>query len=237
MAPTSSNTVDKHLAIDNGNSELPKSAKPETEKGASKDAITQRNQLESPLLRLPGELRNRIYSYVLGNHIIDQYGLLEDGETYKEKCMCCTLAEYGRYSSSPPLYIKSLLTLPSTCKQLYTETHMLIFTLNILQLGHIVEFKEEVFDVLPERAKNAITRVRVDSGALYDLERCTYGAYMRFETPTMHREIYRHMLVELRGLKKMEVVPPRNYFEGLRLAAKYALDVHEHLELVYFAED
>jgi len=76
------------------------------------------NQRSSPLLQLPGELRNTIYAHVLGNHSIDVQ------EEY--------WPQRFRISISPfqvqPHHITALLR---TCRQIHAETHLLPFTLNI----------------------------------------------------------------------------------------------------------
>ncbi|KAF3001309.1 hypothetical protein E8E13_005142 [Curvularia kusanoi] len=81
-----------------------------TQDGASKDItnvaqLPMLNSESSPLLRLPGELRNIIYGYVLGGHTF--------GETWENK-------------KPPQHFLASLLV----CRQIYNEARMLVFELN-----------------------------------------------------------------------------------------------------------
>jgi len=63
---------------------------------------------QSPLLRLPAELRNAIYEYVLCNKFITVKGI-----------------------SPPP----SMLGLPRTCRQIYQETELLSYSGNTFQVA------------------------------------------------------------------------------------------------------
>jgi hypothetical protein len=78
-----------------------------------------RNKHESPLLRLPGEIRNEIYAYVLGNkHYCVATSNHIDHDTGQ------TLSPNGFLTSSKDL---ALLTV---CRQIHTEAHLLPFVLN-----------------------------------------------------------------------------------------------------------
>ncbi|KAF1830338.1 hypothetical protein BDW02DRAFT_633741 [Decorospora gaudefroyi] len=73
-------------------------------------AITSLNVRNSPLLRLPGELRIKIYGYVLRQ---DEYWVI------------------GHGGPTPAWYKPgNRLALLSACRQLYQETHLLPFALN-----------------------------------------------------------------------------------------------------------
>lgn len=75
-------------------------------------------QPASPLLRLPGEIRNRIYEYVFSDHMIcprrDWNG------TIKLKCVPTTR---GRHNNS----FESFIALTKTCRQICEETRLLPF--------------------------------------------------------------------------------------------------------------
>lgn len=75
-------------------------------------------QPASPLLRLPGEIRNRIYEYVFSDHRIwprkDWHG------TIKLKCVPATR---GRYNNS----FERFIALTKTCRQIREETRLLPF--------------------------------------------------------------------------------------------------------------
>ncbi|KAF1959405.1 hypothetical protein CC80DRAFT_490333 [Byssothecium circinans] len=85
--------------------------------------ITARNQQLSPLLRLPAELRNKIYSLVLGG---------------------CNIPD------DLPLTRPHFLALLATCRQTNTETRTLPFTLNTVllhegnDLGKLVRYPNRI---------------------------------------------------------------------------------------------
>ncbi|KAF1912565.1 hypothetical protein BDU57DRAFT_417852, partial [Ampelomyces quisqualis] len=77
------------------------------------------------LLRLPGELRNRIYEYAIGGNEVRRvskwFGSWMVFETTSD---CC-----GTYSSEA---WEALNNLPRVCRQLRGETRVLPFRLNTL---------------------------------------------------------------------------------------------------------
>ncbi|KAF2253551.1 hypothetical protein BU26DRAFT_560846 [Trematosphaeria pertusa] len=93
-------------------------------------AITLTNQLQSPLLRLPGELRNRIYALVLGGMEIyaveggskDIIAVGQPAGTYPTKLRC----------------LRNFLALTAVCRQIHAESALLPYELNSFgqQKGH-----------------------------------------------------------------------------------------------------
>ncbi|KAH7086856.1 hypothetical protein FB567DRAFT_526366 [Paraphoma chrysanthemicola] len=111
-----------------------------------RDAITRRNQLESPLLRLPAELRNEICKLVLGNTEISflpwvplPWGLF--------------IHHYGRY------YGTYVLSLTQVCRQLHQETQLLPFQLNNFVVRH--ERPRELLKVFEPKQSGAIRSMKV----------------------------------------------------------------------------
>jgi hypothetical protein len=78
---------------------------------------SQQNQQQSPLLKLPGELRNRVYEYALG------------GTIWTVGCTTAT-GSYG-VNYEDRTHQKSL---PLTCRQLYLETILLVYSLKTFRL-------------------------------------------------------------------------------------------------------
>jgi hypothetical protein len=79
----------------------------------------ERNQRESPLLRLPGELRNRIYGYALG-----RMRFFINGSRW-----------YGKLEADaegPELSLHYFFALIQVCRQVYSEAHLLPYKLNII---------------------------------------------------------------------------------------------------------
>ncbi|CAO2656897.1 Nn.00g057000.m01.CDS01 [Neocucurbitaria sp. VM-36] len=83
------------------------------------DDITLRNQTESPLLRLPGEIRNKIYDYAFSGHIIHVFGNEPNHSLY------------GSVDWLPVGYSLSMLIKTTTlCRQIRSETALLPFGCN-----------------------------------------------------------------------------------------------------------
>ncbi|CAI6287124.1 unnamed protein product [Periconia digitata] len=91
--------------------------------------ISKNNQLQSPLLRLPPELRNRIYKYALGGKKLRPAGFIHRIK-YEQN---------GRVT--PPNFVALL----SVCRQIYAEARLYPFLLNTFEfinteVEHIDEF-------------------------------------------------------------------------------------------------
>jgi len=116
---------------------------------------TLRNQRESPLLRLPAELRNQIYVYVLGGHEIRTES-----------------RPHGyNMSSHPPIQLSShnkddwnrphhFLALTATSRQLRSETTWLPFKLNTFRAHHNRGFKHFLW-TLTFQQRDAIRTIRL----------------------------------------------------------------------------
>ncbi|KAI4661643.1 uncharacterized protein J4E78_004432 [Alternaria triticimaculans] len=94
-------------------------------------AITHRNSVSSPLLRLPAEVRNKIFAYVnSGLHIFMRAG-------HGEKPTI--LIKNSTQAVAPPKY-PPYRTLQCTCRQVYNETALLPFSTNEKELPVIGNF-------------------------------------------------------------------------------------------------
>jgi len=101
---------------------------------AKASAATKANS-SSPLLQLPGEIRNQIYDYVMS----DQKMLINDS---------------GQIDNPPALL--------QTCRQLYSEAHMLAYTEStfvVTQTPHI----EYLLERLSENKRDAISSIEIPS--------------------------------------------------------------------------
>jgi hypothetical protein len=90
---------------------------------------TLRNAQESPLLRLPSELRNKIYEYALGGLKISLGGRSEDGGiwyTFSQPINAGRFVSISKTRPTAPLML--------TCRQIYTEAELLPFRLNQIEL-------------------------------------------------------------------------------------------------------
>ncbi|KAI4931577.1 hypothetical protein J4E85_004171 [Alternaria conjuncta] len=90
------------------------------------EAITFRNQTESPLLRLPGELRNRIYELVVGGNIIFVSGSLQRPEKALVDLMTPGVAQKSTWT-----FVSGIFTIGLACRQLHRETALTQYTKNV----------------------------------------------------------------------------------------------------------
>jgi len=88
-----------------------------------RQSSTLRNQRDSPLLRLPAELRNSIYIYILGGHTVEL--------CYAQRCLTCD--NRGLSTGAFPIWHHpgSNLFLLEASYQIYTETRLLPFSSNV----------------------------------------------------------------------------------------------------------
>ncbi|KAF1840552.1 uncharacterized protein K460DRAFT_399468 [Cucurbitaria berberidis CBS 394.84] len=118
---------------------------------AKMDEIALRNATESPLLRLPSEIRNRIYGYALGGQEVNPRTV--GGVRTKWRLEC---RPYGSEARSYQAWDR-LLSLTYVCRLLHRETRLLAFSLNTFQI-QTVEFNDWLL-LLNDDQKNAITTV------------------------------------------------------------------------------
>ncbi|KAH7086756.1 hypothetical protein FB567DRAFT_592626 [Paraphoma chrysanthemicola] len=107
-----------------------------------------RVQRDFPFLGLPAEIRNMIYSYVLGGRTIT-LGLCDCVNIYGEK---------PRQLSGPIFHDTGLV---STCRQIHTEAHMFPFQLNRFSLDRMCELSKHSFRRFTPAQLREITHVRI----------------------------------------------------------------------------
>jgi len=113
-----------------------------------------RNQLDSPLLRLPGELRNAIYEQVLGNW---DFRMVYIKNAYPQLGLYCRrVGESGRWQR----LTSALTTLLFVCRQIYAEARYLPFTLNVFG-GKTMWCLHKLLDRLNDNQRRRVTNVRL----------------------------------------------------------------------------
>jgi hypothetical protein len=124
---------------------------------------TEQNRRDSPLLRLPGELRNKIYEHVLF-----------EGE-YSNRDVNASDAINGKNPPCERLLSDSIpnrLGALRICQQTYEEAALLPFTLNVFNLVNLYDLEVMKYRLtFPQR--RAITRIYVTTmarGVSIDLE-------------------------------------------------------------------
>ncbi|KAJ4372173.1 hypothetical protein N0V83_003946 [Neocucurbitaria cava] len=135
--------------------------------------IAERENALSPLLRLPAELRNQIYEYVLGGKSIcltccvevRKRDLKEEGFCTAEIATCVTPPGSGYDGADPEE--RSTLNIVKVCRQIHAETRLLIFSLNIFRYSRPVPNLDVWRQRRPE-CLSLITSVRLYSDARSD---------------------------------------------------------------------
>jgi hypothetical protein len=114
----------------------------------------------SPLLRLPGELRNKIYEYAFGGHEV----MLKRDIWYAKDRMYC-------YAHDSPLSLWSdLLSRTTICRQIYEETRLLPYALNTVCIDMYVGDHAIYVQELGKSQKSAIRAICFKIPAFYGLD-------------------------------------------------------------------
>ena len=118
------------------------------------------NQKMSPLLRLPREIRNRIYDYAFSV----QFTIVRNNPSYPTRL---TFRAGDAYPLLKRNSFAKLLAVTRVCRQIYSEAALLPFRLNVFrihQLATLVKFTE----YMQPAQRAAITTLRL---GLYDAMR------------------------------------------------------------------
>ncbi|CAN9339028.1 unnamed protein product [Alternaria sp. RS040] len=121
----------------------------ETKTKAAHARITAANQRNSPLLRLPAELRNRVYEYALGGHEIWVTTPIPETKTK---------IYLDRWGDVPAF------TLLKVCSQIYAEAALLPYSLNTFFFNGKLSLDLFVKE-FPKSATQAIRRLMLDDWA------------------------------------------------------------------------
>lgn len=119
-----------------------------------------RRNMESPLLNLPAELRNKIYNLAIGGGHIQ----IPNHHTVQEDDFIFELQMHGKHPVGG-----NLTALSAVCHQLYTETALLPFSLHTF-CGYkpdVVDFLRTLTDT--QRAGIKVLRIQVGWTIIYDV--------------------------------------------------------------------
>ncbi|KAF2874983.1 hypothetical protein BDV95DRAFT_603756 [Massariosphaeria phaeospora] len=140
------------------------------------DKISKRNSIGSPLLRLPGEIRNRIWELATGGEGIE---IWEDGQDYEngpKKCRVRRVRQQYRQSGY------AVFRLSEICRQIQQETTVMPYALNTFTfsvlnfLGGLRGFFDWAYQLSPAQ-RNAVASIQPHCHAVYE--------YMEDKTPTL----------------------------------------------------
>ncbi|KAF2831380.1 hypothetical protein CC86DRAFT_401910 [Ophiobolus disseminans] len=147
---------------------------------------------ESPLLRLPPELRRQIWELVLGGHVLS----------------CNAISSSPRFSArTAPLTTSSkcVLDLLRTCRQIYSETTLIPYTHNTFHFPDVSNAHHRVWN-LQAFQKRLITDIQFETNRITGLS--------HLDGPILRNEEFK--LDYLPGLQRIRIVLRRGGF--LRVA-------------------
>ncbi|KAF2831131.1 hypothetical protein CC86DRAFT_463099 [Ophiobolus disseminans] len=153
-------------------------------------SAVERNATSSPLLRLPGELRNKIYALAIGKHYakIKRKVYSETAESYFVRTV-----GYAQVSLQVKTCQPTAFHLPEVCRQIYCDTAIMayqrhIFIVDSFDLGEESQF---IAALLPAQ-RNAVVAVGPKTRFFESYVSNHYGKVFRKRFP---------------GLKRIEVAP------------------------------
>ncbi|KAF1840370.1 uncharacterized protein K460DRAFT_410962 [Cucurbitaria berberidis CBS 394.84] len=122
--------------------------------------IVKRNASNSPLLRLPGEIRNHIWALAMGGHYIKIEEVVYR-KTTESLWMKTTYRAPANIEDRicPP----SAFRFPEVCRQIYSETATLGYKLNTFVFDHYISYNSKWMARLLPGQKSAITSVVLES--------------------------------------------------------------------------
>ncbi|KAI4611745.1 hypothetical protein J4E83_007996 [Alternaria metachromatica] len=134
----------------------------------SLEEITLRNQAESPLLRLPGELRNRIYELAVGGNIIV---VSSSYKRWRKMSVYLTSADpSGPDAKSAQASIRApvsdIFTIGLVCRQLHRETALIQYAKNLFHLDNIY-YGRDFVDSLSSAQRALVTSISVRIGTYF----------------------------------------------------------------------
>ncbi|KAH7069369.1 hypothetical protein FB567DRAFT_598974 [Paraphoma chrysanthemicola] len=156
-------------------------------------AVMTANATRSPLLRLPGELRNKIYEYAIGSYY---YHLDEVTHSKTEKSRWVKTVGRAYYSPKDKMPQPTAFHLPEVCRQIYSETATLAYNLNTFILEFDIGGNKDLIKNLLPAQKNAIRSVMPQS--------IFFERYVAYKDSDVHKNTFRATLPHLRRVEVPE---------------------------------
>jgi len=127
-----------------------------------------RNQAESPLLRLPGELRNRIYELAVGGNIIV---VTKSYKRWRKTSVYLTSADpSGPDAKSAQASIRApvsgIFTIGLVCRQLHRETALSQYARNLFHFDNMY-YGRDFVDSLSSAQRALVTSISVRIGTYF----------------------------------------------------------------------
>ncbi|CAO2656962.1 Nn.00g057650.m01.CDS01 [Neocucurbitaria sp. VM-36] len=181
----------------------------------AQEALSLRNQQESPLLRLPGELRNKIYGYVVDDPIHIHFSL--------RRIERVGGGEYFHRSGPVQIhYSRQHIALNETCRQTHAETRILPFNSLYEVYGDADALREGICTKLTEEQRSTLRTVHVFTrGTSPSTWFCRQ--YMSRDYPVMHHMRGMEELLKIfRRLAKEETLQLKRIMISWRPYDEYA---------------
>jgi hypothetical protein len=116
--------------------------------------LQKRNQTESPLLRLPGELRNTIYHYAVERgHIVEVWDCSSKGARTNILVYISVPTRKGKIF----ITMAKLFTLPLVCRQMNAETKNLHYRWNTFHFSNLRAFTHFIRRLSEDRREAIVT--------------------------------------------------------------------------------
>ncbi|KAJ4382930.1 beta transducin [Didymella sp. IMI 355093] len=135
--------------------------------------IAKRNATASPLLRLPPEIRNKIWSFAIGGQLV----VLPDEENSKGFAIRIKLKEdstgyipltfCGQEAHFEITKLRAAFHLPEVCRQVYSETVLTSYRENVFLCDSVYPATKTSFGRLKAAQRKAITAVEFNPWVLY----------------------------------------------------------------------
>ncbi|KAH3968678.1 hypothetical protein HBI81_129310 [Parastagonospora nodorum] len=171
----------------------------------AREALYLKNQRDSPFLRLPAELRNTIYNYVLGGLAI----------MAPHSSSWCRIQVLSIRPAPEELwqFPRHFLSIVQSCRQAYSESARLPFVLNTFDAYPSYSFLQFV-ENLPEWQRNEISMIRISCNEAYDWSVAEqyeivmgddFIRHMRYHAAHVVDRSTHRLLLILKGLKLLTV--------------------------------
>ncbi|KAH7399514.1 hypothetical protein BKA66DRAFT_565585 [Pyrenochaeta sp. MPI-SDFR-AT-0127] len=160
-----------------------------TRKGGKYFKIARQNQRESPLLRLPPEIRNQIFEIVLGGRVFELEGPSCENPNFVERS-------------------QHVLALLAVCRQIYAETSLLPFKLNTFSAWNFSKLNDCLNRMMKQAHVDLITYIQLKSHTVVQ-------PYLSLETQTLltsllvlqlRMGLLHQPLIELKSLRHVHVL-------------------------------
>ncbi|KAF2797889.1 hypothetical protein K505DRAFT_234490 [Melanomma pulvis-pyrius CBS 109.77] len=121
--------------------------------------IALENSTASPLLRLPGEIRDTIWRYAVGGHQVDMCG---HHRGFKYQYNRVKIRPLGCEETTPSNFVRPTFQLLQVCRQIYIEASHIVYTMNTFGFNN-GDVMDRWIKSIPLGHKRAVASIDVPS--------------------------------------------------------------------------